>query len=98
MNKKPETLFTLPPGVDCRKTSLRSGRIAYVFEDARLGELGRLVVLPHQGQSQWLCEVSGDPDDPLTKKRRDILTPIVRTFLKTKQGHQVSKKLNSEDS
>ena len=88
MNQKTDlskALLELPTGVDCRKTFLRSGRTAYVFHDTRLGELGRLVGLPHQGQSQWLCEVSGAPDDPLTQKRRDVFTPIARTFLKTKQ-------------
>ena len=74
--------FSMPADVSCQKTLLPEGRWAYIFRHDRLGELGRLLILAHgNDQSQFLCEVAGEPDDPITQKRREILEPITRDIL-----------------
>ncbi|PIR10220.1 MAG: hypothetical protein COV52_09685 [Gammaproteobacteria bacterium CG11_big_fil_rev_8_21_14_0_20_46_22] len=76
------TPFLLPKEVSLKKTLLPDNVWTYVFRHNQLGELGRLVILPHpNGQSQFVCEVSGDPDDPMTQKRRTILEPITRELI-----------------
>ncbi len=77
-----ESNFSMPREVSCQKTLLPEGIWAYVFRHTQLGELGRLLLLPHSsGQTQFSCEVVGSPDDPLTLKRREILEPITRSML-----------------
>ncbi len=82
MGKKP---LVLPVGVNYQRISLPSGKEAYVFYDDQLGELGRLIVLPQQDQSQWICEVFGEPHDPLTQKRRELFIPLARMLIKQKR-------------
>ena len=48
-----------------------------------LGELGRLLIIPRGNQSQFSFEVAGEPDDPMTQKRREILEPIYKEILDT---------------
>lgn len=72
-----ESNFSLPKEVSMQKTLLPNGKFAYVFRYTTMGELGRMLILPHpSGQSQFLFEASGEPDDPMTKKRAEILKPI----------------------
>jgi len=74
--------FSLPEKVSHEKTLLPNNIAAYVFRHDDIGELGRLLILPHSsGQSQFTCEVVGDPDDPMTAKRRAILEPITRELM-----------------
>jgi len=73
--------FSLPPGVTMQKTLLPEGCWAYIFRHAQLGELGRLRILPHGNQSQFVCEVSGSPNDPMTVKRQEILEPITQELI-----------------
>ncbi len=69
--------FDLPPDITMSKELLSNNRWAYVFRHLEMGNLGRILLLPHSsGQTQITCEVSGDPDDPMTIKRREILEPI----------------------
>jgi len=76
------TKFSLPPDVTCKKQLLSNGRYGYVFRHDELGALGRILVLPHEGgQTHLSCEVTGDADDPMTEKRRDILEPIAEGIL-----------------
>lgn len=81
MIEKAKVGFSLPPEVTFNKTMLPSGVWAYVFRHSTLGELGRLVLLPHGDQTQFSCEVAGDPNDPMTNKRREILEPITKDML-----------------
>lgn len=82
--KKARELFSLPQDITSTKTQLSNGRFAYVFRHVTLGELGRLLILPHSsGESQFSVEVSGDPDDPMTKKRQEMLGPISSEILET---------------
>lgn len=73
--------FRLPPGVSMQKAQLPAGW-AYVFRHAKLGLLGRLVLqgLPG-GHCQVSCEVSGDPADPLTARRRKVLEPVTTALV-----------------
>lgn len=76
------TPFSLPEGVSMQKTILPDGRFAYVIRHSKLGDLGRMLILPHSsGQSQFLFEVAGEPDDPMTEKRKSILMPISENIL-----------------
>ena len=59
----------------CRKSRLPSGW-AYVFRHTELGLLGGLVLQSlSSGHCQVSCEVAGDPADPLTARRRQVLDP-----------------------
>jgi hypothetical protein len=80
--------FTLPHDIKFTKQLMPNGRWGYVFRHDELGELGRILVLPHANgtQTQFSCEVSGDPDDPLTVKRKLILEPITKKLLNHMAG------------
>lgn len=74
--------FSLPAEVSSQKIFLPEGIWAYVFHHTQLGELGRLLLLPHpSGQTQFACEVAGEPDDPMTQQRQAILEPITKALL-----------------
>ncbi len=68
--------FQLPPDVSVSRQSLNGG-IAYSFRHTRLGALGRLVMEgTPSGETHLLTEVAGEPDDPMTQRRREILEPL----------------------
>jgi len=68
--------FQLPPGVSFSKERLSSGW-AYVFHHTKLGNLGRIVLQGRaDGRTHVICEVAGDPNDPMTEKRADIFKPL----------------------
>ena len=72
----PQDQFKLPPDVSFRKERLSYGW-AYVFRHAQLGELGRVVLQGRpDGRTQLICEVAGDPADPMTAKRAAIFQPL----------------------
>ena len=76
------TPFKLPKDVTLQKTMTPDNLMSYVFRHALLGELGRLLIVPHTSQkTQFRVEVAGDPSDPMTKKRQMILEPITRELL-----------------
>ncbi len=61
--------------------------MSYVFNHDLMGQLGRLIILPHpSGQTQINYEVSGSPDDPLTQKRTEIITPIFKKIIDQMNG------------
>ena len=68
--------FSLPPEISCQKQRL-SDCWVYLFRHQALGELGRIVLkgLPN-GHCHVASEVAGDPDDPMTEKRKDIFAPL----------------------
>jgi len=66
----------LPPDVSFRKERLSSGW-AYVFRHTQLGNLGRIVLQGRpDGRTHVICEVAGDPGDPMTEKRAAIFKPL----------------------
>lgn len=67
---------SLPSGVTFKKQMI-GGKFAYVFRHKTLGELGRIVLhgLP-DGQTNIVCEVVGDSDDPMTEARKKIIQPL----------------------
>lgn len=75
------TKFSLPHNVKSHEHLLPNGTQSYVFRHDELGELGRILVVPHGTQSQICCEVVGEPDDPMTKKRQAIFEPISRELV-----------------
>jgi hypothetical protein len=50
--------------------------MVYIFRHKDLGDIGRMFILPHGEQSQFVYEVTGDEDDPMTQQRRAIFEPI----------------------
>lgn len=68
--------FSLPPELTVKKYQL-DGQWVYGFRHESLGELGRIILqsLPN-GQCNVASEVSGEPDDPMTEVRLEILRPI----------------------
>lgn len=76
--------FSLPPNVTSEKTLLPSGQLAYIFRHDQIAQIGRLMFLPHSsGQTQCAFEVSGEQDDPMTHKRREIFEPIAKEISRT---------------
>ena len=68
--------FHLPPDVSFRKERLSYGW-AYVFRHTQLGNLGRIVLQGRpDGRTHLICEVAGDPADPMTEKRATIFKPL----------------------
>lgn len=68
--------FSLPPEITMMKHELADG-MAYNFRHDSLGELGRIVLRgTDTGECEITSEVAGDPSDPMTKKRYDIILPI----------------------
>jgi hypothetical protein len=55
---------------------LPNGGWAYTFRHKKHGNLGRIVLQGVENQTHIACEVAGDPDDPTTKTRLDILKPL----------------------
>lgn len=82
MKNKIKQQFSLPPGITCTKKIIDNNKYSYVFRHNRLGEIGRLIVLPCSYGSEWIYEVVGDPDDPMTNKRKEIFDPIARSLIK----------------
>ena len=69
-------MFKLPSDISYQQTQLANG-VAFNFRHAQLGELGRILLQERpDGQTQIICEVVGDPDDPMTAKRASIFKPI----------------------
>ena len=68
--------FQLPPEISVQKET-RSYGFAYLFRHRDIGELGRIVIQGRpDGQSHIICEVAGDPRDPMTTKREAIFKPL----------------------
>ena len=76
------TPFKLPKDITMQKTMTPDNLMSYVFRHTQLGELGRLLIVPHTSkQTQFRVEVTGDHHDPMTQKRQTILEPITRELL-----------------
>jgi hypothetical protein len=74
----PGSDFRLPPNITVMRQYLPNG-IAYVFRDFDLGELGRLVVEgTPTGEARITSEVAGDPSDPMTQRRLEVLDPLCK--------------------
>ena len=84
--KGKQSCFTLPSGVTTKKTFFAEGYHIQIFNHESLGEIGRIIILPCGNQSQIYYEVSGDPDDPMTEKRKSIFAPIAKQVSDTMQN------------
>ena len=69
-------MFQLPPDISYHQEQFPNG-VAFNFRHAQLGDLGRILLQERpDGQTQIICEVVGDPNDPMTAKRAAIFKPI----------------------
>jgi hypothetical protein len=74
---RPKAPFSMPAGVTSTREPIAGG-FAYVFRHEELGNLGRLLVQEEsRGRTHLTGEIAGDPDDPMTMRRRAILEPII---------------------
>lgn len=74
---KRKTPFSMPAGVTSTREPIPGGFV-YVFRHTELGDLGRLLVQEEsRGRTHITSEIAGDPDDPMTRRRRAILEPII---------------------
>lgn len=76
-----EAQFLMPAGVSYKKILLRDGGWVYVFQSRELGEIGKLLILVHPDQKQFISEVTGEPSDPITTKRSELLEPITKNIV-----------------
>jgi hypothetical protein len=68
--------FTLPKDITVKKSLSGEGYGIQTFYHLKLGQIGRIIIIPYGLQTQICCEVMGDPDDPITQTKREIFTPI----------------------
>ena len=69
-------MFNLPDDISYYQEQLPNG-VAFNFRHSRLGDLGRILFQDRaDGQTQIVCEVVGEPDDPMTAQRAAIFEPI----------------------
>ena len=78
--------FRLPSEITTKQTFSAEGYHIQTFIHCNLGKIGRIIILPHGSDTQICCEVIGDPDDPMTEKKRDIFSPIAEQILKILNG------------
>ena len=75
--------FKLPKSVTVKKEYSYEGYLIHIFRHDLLGELGRIVIIPDSNTKTNIhCEIAGDPDDPMTKRRQKIFEPIAREITK----------------
>lgn len=73
--------FRLPSDVTCHPQKMDKRGERYLFRHTQWGELGRIDVIPHGGQSQITAYVAaGDPRDPLTDLRHGLFRTIALEF------------------
>lgn len=71
----------LPKDVAMHKDLTLDGNVAFVFRHKQLGELGKMIIVPQaNGQTRWDSCITGDPDDPMTNKRRAIIEPLFKAL------------------
>ena len=75
-NQGKQSNFNLPPEITVERSPSADGCYIQKFFHQLLGEIGRIIIIPHGQESQICCEVIGDPDDPMTRKKKDIFAPI----------------------
>lgn len=75
-HKGKESDFNLPPEITVERSTSADGYYIQKFFHQLLGEIGRIIIIPRGQSSQICCEVIGDPEDPITQKKRDIFAPI----------------------
>lgn len=83
--------FQLPPDISSQKVRLPQGW-AYIFRHKALGQIGRIVLRPHpDGRTIASAEVTGEPDDPMTEKRREIFEPIGNKLVKALEDAMIAR-------
>ena len=73
--------FRLPKNVTITQQKMPNGSI-YVFKDAKLGDLGRLLVeaMPN-GETRIASEVTSFPGDPFVERRIEIFGPLSKKLM-----------------
>ena len=75
--------FKLPKSVTVKKEYSYEGYLIHIFRHDLLGDLGRIVIIPNSNTKTNIhCEIAGDPDDTMTKRRQKIFEPIAREITK----------------
>ena len=68
--------FRLPPEITFQKEHGPEGWV-YSFRHEKLGHLGRILLQGRpDGRTQVVSEIAGDPDDPMTEKRKTVFGPV----------------------
>jgi hypothetical protein len=71
-----EMKFNLPPGITFTKTRIEDQWV-YTFRHKDLGNIGRIRLKGTGGNNTMInLDVIGDPNDPMTARRREIFEPI----------------------
>lgn len=83
MNDKNKRFFSLPPNISCTRTLIENNVHAFVFRHIQLGEIGKLIILPKAKGSEFIYEVIGETDDPMTIKRQELFEPIAKNIIQT---------------
>lgn len=83
MSDKNKQFFSLPPNISCTRTLIENNVHAFFFRHAQLEEIGRLIILPKAKGSEFIYEVIGALDDPLTIKRQELFEPIAKNIIQT---------------
>jgi hypothetical protein len=72
---------TLPPEIITTQTTSVEGYQIQIFHHEKLGEIGHIVIVPRGDSCQVCYEVLGDLDDPMTRIRTEIFTPIAKQII-----------------
>ncbi len=67
--------FTLPPEITASKTRVQDQWV-FTFRHKDLGDIGRIRLKGTGSNTMIYLDVIGDPNDPMTAKRREIFEPI----------------------
>ncbi|MBU2431884.1 MAG: hypothetical protein KKH99_14420, partial [Proteobacteria bacterium] len=67
--------FRLPSEITTTKERIEDQWV-YTFRHKDLGDIGRIRLKGTGNNTMINLDVTGDPDDPMTAKRREIFEPI----------------------
>ena len=85
--------FKLPPEISISK-EIMNNSVGYIFRHKDIGELGKLVVTGLKENTHFASFVSGEPEDPLTKKRQEILEPLTNAMIAEVEKQTKAKNVN----
>lgn len=68
--------FKLPTGITMRRGPASAG-VAFYFRHHELGDLGRVRLVDDGAGARLLGEVAGEPEDPMTARRAELMAPLV---------------------
>jgi hypothetical protein len=65
----------IPPGITFTKARIEDQWV-FTFRDKDIGDIGRIRLKGHGNNTMINLDVIGDPNDPMTARRREIFEPI----------------------